>query len=79
MTASRYATLQEMQDYLQLGTTGTYRTINSVEFELLDGFDYDGEPIFGWIALAKDENGETVDWDRVPQDEAVELKLIKKP
>ena len=74
----RYATLKEMQDHLEFGVTGDVRVIGDVTFERLEGRDYDHEPIFGWAALHLDEKNEMVDWDRVPPQEAVEMKLVKK-
>jgi hypothetical protein len=67
-----YATLAQMQD-MELGVTGYTRTINDCQFEMMVGDD----GLYGWAALHIDVNGDAVDWDRVPEDEARELGLIK--
>ena len=72
IAASRYATLEQMQD-MELGVTGVDRIINDCRFELMVGDD----GLYGWAALHIDANGDVCDWDRVSEDEARELGLLR--
>ncbi len=65
-----YATLEQMQD-MEFGS-GNVVTIQGVRFERLSN----GE-LFGWAARNEDADGNMVDWDRVSENEAQTLGLIK--
>jgi hypothetical protein len=68
----RYGTFQEIAN-MDLGVTGTRRTINDVQFEQVRSDD-----AIGWVALGLDANGDILQVDPVSEAEAVELGLIAR-
>ncbi len=65
-----YATLEQMQD-MEFGN-GNVVTIQGVKFERLEA-----NGVFGWAARNEDADGNMVDWDRVSEDDARNMGLIK--
>lgn len=70
---TRYATLEEMQK-MEFGTHGQ-KVIGDDLFELVS----DGSGCEGWAVIYTDDQGNMIDWDRLPEADAIKLGLWSKP